>query len=137
MTNTVRTIIAKKPTKVDYYNFIRGVQKANPECKGASKLNASQMKALALKMGYLKARGVVSNAIKIKKEEVKQEVTKTKTKSVKPKKKTELTPEEKKQEKKRLLKEITSIKINVSDSEEVGAKKKKAKEKLMKKMREL
>jgi len=132
MSDPVRTTTAKKPTRDTYYQFIKGVQKQNVECKGASKLRLTEMKALAIRLGFQQAGGFVSKAVKQKtekKQKVKQEV--------KEEVKSGLSADEKKQEKKRLLRELRNIKINVDDTIEEGNIKKKQKEKILQKMREL
>ncbi len=140
MSDPVRTTTAKKPTRDTYYQFIKGVQAQNAECRGASRLKLAEMKDLAIRLGFQQAGGIVTKAVKqksVKKQNVKQEVKEegeTKRKTVK---KSELTADEKKQEKKRLLRELRNIKINVGDTIEEGNIKKKQKEKLMAQMKAL
>lgn len=48
-------------TRIQYYEFIKKMQAS--ECKSASAMNAADMRAYAIKLGYVQANGIATKAL--------------------------------------------------------------------------
>ncbi len=110
------------PTRVEYYKFIKAVQAK--DCVSSSALHAAEMKALALKMGYLQAGGIASKVVKKSKTAVAAKAPPKPVKSLE-------------QRRKDLFDEYKKIVIEVSDSEAVAIRKNKQKKEILEKRKKL
>ena len=121
-------------TRIQYYEFIKKMQAS--ECKSASAMNAADMRAYAIKLGYVQANGIATKALKARAKKPVKPVAKAKVevkKVVKPVKVEKSLIERKKD----LFTEWKNIIIEVSDSEAVANAKNAKKKAILEKRRTL